>query len=122
MKHCPVCKHEVGSYHELPYKEPYTHNMPFDGLMIYGAFSAPKETLCYEDNFLHFAFYDAENNLTDHRLVQLDVENPTTISPSDQYMEDMMMADEALNDDGSSIDYENANEVVDLSDEDDLPF
>jgi len=96
--------------------------MPFDGLMIYGAFSAPKETLCYEDNFLHFAFYDAENNLTDHRLVQLDVENPTTISPSDQYMEDMMMADEALNDDGSSIDYENANEVVDLSDEDDLPF
>ena len=81
MQNCPICGKEVGVYHELSFKEPYTHNNPFDGMHIYGAYSSPKETLCNENNFLHFAFYDAERNLTDHRLVQLGVENPTTKSP-----------------------------------------
>jgi len=79
---CPICGQEVGVYHEVTFKEPYVHNSPFDGIMIYGAFSAPKETICFENNYLHFAFYDAENNLVDHRLVQLGVENPKTESPS----------------------------------------
>jgi hypothetical protein len=55
--------------------------------MIYGAYTAPKETLCFDGKFLHFAFVDAENNLTDHRLVQLGVENPSTKSPTEEYME-----------------------------------
>ena len=87
MDKCPICGGEVGAYHELTFKEPYTHNIPYDGLMIYGAYSVPKETICFENNFLHFAFWDAEGNLTDHRLVQLGVENPTTKSPSDEYNE-----------------------------------
>ena len=79
---CPICGQEVGVYHEVTFKEPYIHNNPFDGIMIYGAFSSPKETICFENNFLHFAFYDAENNLVDHRLVQLGVEVPATECPS----------------------------------------
>lgn len=79
---CPICGQEIGAYHEVTFKEPYVHNSPFDGIMIYGAFSSPKETICFENNYLHFAFYDAENNLVDHRLVQLGIENPTTESPS----------------------------------------
>ena len=84
MNKCPVCGQEVGAYHEVTFKEPYIHNHPFDGIMIYGAYSAPKETICYENNYLHFAFYDAENNLVNHRLVQLGVENPTTKIPSEE--------------------------------------
>jgi hypothetical protein len=76
MKNCPICGHEVEAYHELTHTKPYVHTSPFDGLIIYGAFSAPKETICFENNFLHFAFYDAEGNLVQHRLVQLGVENP----------------------------------------------
>jgi hypothetical protein len=87
MKNCPICGKEVDAYHEVTFKEPYIHNIPFDGLMIYGAYSAPKETICFENNFLHFAFYDADGNLTDHRLIQLAVENPSTKSPSEEYME-----------------------------------
>ena len=87
MNKCPICGSEVSIYHELTFKEPFIHNMPYDGLMIYGAYSSPKETICFENNFLHFAFWDAEGNLTDHRLVQLGVENPTTKSPSDEYFE-----------------------------------
>jgi hypothetical protein len=87
MKHCPICGKDVGQYHEVTFKEPYIHNIPFDGLMIYGAFTAPKETLCFENNFLHFAFYDAENNLVDHRLVQLGVESPTTKTATDEFWE-----------------------------------
>lgn len=87
MKNCPICGKEVGVYHEVTFKEPYIHNNPFDGLHIYGAFSAPKEAICFENNFLHFAFYDAQGNLVDHRLVQLGVENPTTLTPSEEYMD-----------------------------------
>ena len=87
MNTCPICGKEVESYHELTQTEPYIHNISYDGLMIYGAFTAPKETLCFDGKFLHFAFWDAENNLVDHRLVQLGVENPATKSPTDEYME-----------------------------------
>jgi hypothetical protein len=85
MNKCPICGQEVGVYHEVTFLEPFVHNHPFDGLMIYGAFSAPKETICFENNYLHFAFYDAENNLGDHRLVRLGVENPATKSPSEEF-------------------------------------
>lgn len=120
MKHCPICNHEVESYHELTQKEPFTHTNPFDGLMIYGAYSAPKETLCFDGTFMHFAFYDAENNLVDHRLVQLGVENPTTKSPSEEYMA-------GLNDsDNEFYDEDEWQEVTDdelyNNNEDDLPF
>lgn len=118
MKNCPICGKEVGAYHELPFDKPYTHYNPFDGIMIYGAFSAPKETLCFENNFLHFAFYDAENNLVDHRLVQLGVENPTTKSPSDEYYEGTMEYDE---DDNWEEDLA-LDEVDNYGDDDDLPF
>lgn len=87
MKNCPLCGHEVESYHELTQTKPYIHTNPFDGIMIYGAFSAPKETLCFDGKFMHFAFYDAENNLVDHRLVQLGVDNPTTKTPTDEFWE-----------------------------------
>ena len=87
MKNCPVCGKEVEAYHEVTFKEPFIHNNPFDGIHIYGAYSSPKETICFENNFLHFAFYDANENLVDHRLVQLAVKNPTTKSPSEEYME-----------------------------------
>ena len=87
MQNCPICGKEVGAYHEVTFKEPYIHNIPYDGLMIYGAYSAPKETICHQDNYFHFAFYDAEQKLTDHRLVKLGVESPTTKSPSNEYME-----------------------------------
>lgn len=96
MKFCPVCGKEVEAYHEVTFKEPYIHNNPMDGIFIYGAFSSPKETLCHERNFLHFAFYDADNVLVDHRLVQLAVEIPTTKSPSEEYNEGLA---EAMEDD-----------------------
>lgn len=87
MKYCPLCGHEVGVYHEVTQKEPYIHTNPFDGIHIYGAFSAPKETICHGFNFLHFAFYDAKNELVDHRLVKLGVENPTTKTATDEFWE-----------------------------------
>jgi len=99
---CPICGQEVGAYHEVTFKEPFIHNHPFDGIMIYGAYSAPKETICFENNYLHFAFYDSENNLVDHRLVQLGVEVPSTESPSaalaeagaDDYDDDYSLMDD----------------------------
>jgi len=98
MKNCPVCGKEVGTYHEVTFKEPFIHNNPFDGIHIYGAYSSPKETICHENNFLHFAFYDADENLVDHRLIQLGVENPTTKSPSEEYMEMSADADDDYDD------------------------
>ena len=89
MKNCPICGKEIEAYHEVTFKEPYIHNNAFDGIHIYGAYSAPKETICHENNFFHFAFYDADGNLVQHRLVQLAVDNPTTKSPSEEYMEGM---------------------------------
>lgn len=95
---CPICGQAIGEYHEVTFEEPYVHNNPYDGIMIYGAFSSPKETICFENNYLHFAFYDAENNLVDHRLVQLGVENPATKSPSEE-MGDVGAEDEYDDDD-----------------------
>jgi hypothetical protein len=122
MNTCPICGHEVGVYHELTQKEPYTHTNPFDGINIYGAFSAPKETICFENNFLHFAFYDAENNLVDHRLVQLGVDNPTTKSPTDEFWEGYNGRD--ANDFDDDDDWENEIELIgdDEEDTDELPF
>jgi hypothetical protein len=94
MNKCPICGHEVEQYHEVAFKEPYIHNIPWDGLHIYGAYSAPKATICHENNFFHFAFYDANNQLTEHRLVQLGVEHPSTKSPSEEYLEGMSNEDE----------------------------
>lgn len=124
MNNCPICGKEVNAYHEVTFKEPYTHSNPFDGMFIYGAYSSPKETICFEDNFLHFAFYDANDNLVDHRLVKLGVESPTTKCPSDEYYEAMMQAEECLNNDGSGIDYENPNriKVEDWDGGEELPF
>lgn len=85
-KQCPICGKEVDVYHEVSFTEPFVHNNPFDGLHIYGAFSAPKETICFENSFLHFAFFDANNQLTDHRLVKLGVKEPSTQSPSEEYL------------------------------------
>lgn len=96
---CPICGQDVGAYHEVTFKEPYIHNSPYDGIMIYGAFSSPKETICFENNYLHFAFYDSENNLVDHRLVQLGVEIPATESPSAALAD----ADEEGDDDDYSL-------------------
>jgi len=123
MKNCPICGHEVEAYHEVTFDKPYIHNNPYDGIHIYGAYSAPKETICFEKNFLHFAFYDAENNLVDHRLVQLAVENPTTKTATDEFWELQGESEpEYYNDDSDDFD-----EVFDDSDlnndnEDELPF
>lgn len=100
---CPICGQEVGAYHEVTFKEPYTHNSPYDGIMIYGAFSSPKETICFENNYLHFAFYDSENNLVDHRLVQLAVDAPATKSPSEE-LGDAGMEDDFWGDDEEEYD------------------
>lgn len=92
MKYCPICGKEVEAYYEVTFKEPFIHNNPFEGLLIYGAYSSPKETVCHDGNFLHFAFYNAQGELTDHRLVQLGVEHPTTqvpeLCPLDMEQED----------------------------------
>jgi hypothetical protein len=84
---CPICGHEVEEYHEVTFKEPYIHNNPFDGLAIYGAYTAPKAIICHENNYFHFAFYNAEGELVQHRLVKLGVEHPATKSPSEEYMD-----------------------------------
>lgn len=120
MKNCPVCGKEVGAYHEVTFKDPYIHNNPFDGIHIYGAYSAPKETICYENNFLHFAFYDADEKLVDHRLVKLGVENPTTKSPSEEYME---MSNEHIEYEETDVDFMNeAYDRMYSKDSDELPF
>lgn len=120
MNHtCPICGHEVGQYHEVTFKEPYVHNNPYDGIHIYGSYSAPKETICYENNFLHFAFYDAENNLVDHRLVQLGVENPTTKTATEEFWELQGESEpEYYNDESDDFDAGFFNN----DGEDDLPF
>lgn len=123
FKKCPICGHEVGQYHEVTFKEPYVHNNPYDGIHIYGAYSAPKETICYENNFLHFAFYDAENNLVDHRLVQLGVENPTTKTATEEFWE---LQDESepeyYNDDSDDFDEVFDAGFLNNDGEDGLPF
>lgn len=98
MNKCPICGHPVEAYHEVTFKEPYVHNIPWDGLVIYGAYSAPKENICHENNFLHFAFYDSEGNLVKHRLVQLGVEQPATLSPSQEYMDGLGDEDDTEDD------------------------
>lgn len=87
MNKCPICQHDVEAYHEVTFKEPFIHNNPFDGLEIYGAYAAPKQVICHENNFFHFAFYDSNGDLVQHRLVQLGVEHPATKSPSQEYMD-----------------------------------
>lgn len=119
MTECPICKGKVEVYHEVTFKEPYIHNNPYDGIHIYGAYSAPKETICYQDNFLHFAFYDADNNLVDHRLVQLGVENPTTKTASDEFWEGYT---EENFDDSFEQDESDDDRMVCSDDEDELPF
>lgn len=87
MNKCSICQHDVEKYHEVTFKEPFIHNNPFDGLEIYGAYTAPKQVICHENNFFHFAFYDSNGDLVQHRLVQLAVEHPATKSPSQVYMD-----------------------------------
>lgn len=111
---CPICGQEVGAYHEVTFKEPYIHNSPFDGIMIYGAYSSPKETICFENNYLHFAFYDAENNLVDHRLVQLGVEIPATACPSAALTG---ANEEDYNDDWDHYDYDDDEEYNPFEDD-----
>lgn len=111
MKTCPICGHAVEAYHEVTFKQPFIHNNPYDGLTIYGAYSAPKETLCHENNFLHFAFYDSNGNLVDHRLVQLGVEQPATPSPS-----------EDLADEEEDYDWTRADEGWDMDEDNGSPF
>lgn len=117
MKNCPVCGKEVEAYHEVTFKEPYIHNNPFDGIHIYGAYSSPKETICHENNFFHFAFYDAEGNLTDHRLVQLGVENPTTKSATDEFWEGYNERDPNDFDDSDGWDEDLALDEIDPYDD-----
>lgn len=90
MNKCPICNQPVEAYHEVTFTKPFVHNIPFDGLQIYGAYAAPKEAICHENNFFHFAFYDSNGDLVQHRLVQLGVERPTTKSPSEEYMEGLV--------------------------------
>lgn len=110
MKYCPICGQKVETYHEVTFDKPYIHNNPYDGIMIYGAYSAPKETLCYEKNFLHFAFYDSKGDLCEHRLVQLNVSNPKTKSPSEEISEYPDEDDDEITTIGS------------VDDDDELPF
>ncbi len=121
MNKCPVCGMEVSAYHEVTFKEPFIHNSPFDGIHIYGAYSSPKETICFQDNFLHFAFYDSENKLVDHRLVKLGVETPATKSPSEEYMEGMALADSEDDEDGEDFDPEEYYSHY-HNDDESLPF
>lgn len=85
MKNCPICCHEVGSYHEVTHTNPYMHENTIDGIRIYGKLSARRETICYSGIFFHFALYDFGNNLVEHRLVKLGVENTATKSPTDEF-------------------------------------
>lgn len=123
MNECPICKGKVEAYHEVTFDKPYIHNNPYDGIHIYGAYSAPKETICYDEKFLHFAFYDAENNLVDHRLVQLGVEKPTTKTATEEFWE-MKGEEEYYNDDGDDFDEVFDDDTVYYPDdeEDELPF
>jgi len=75
MKYCPICGKKIDSFHQLPFKEPFVHTDIMEGLSIYGAYSAGKGTLCYANDFLHFAFFDIEGRLINHTLVQLGVKN-----------------------------------------------
>lgn len=121
MNTCPICGHKIEAYHEVTFDKPYIHNNPYDGIHIYGAYSSPKETICYDEKFLHFAFYDAENNLVDHRLVQLGVENPTTKTASDEFWE-LQGEDEPEYDPFDEMDEVSEDSELYNDNEDELPF
>jgi len=72
---CPICNKPVANYYESPFKA-WQHINAFDGLMIYGPASADKQTVCENENYLHFIFADMQE-----RLVRINYSNAK--SPSE---------------------------------------
>lgn len=72
-KFCPICG-QRSAYYESPLPEPFTHYEALEGLLIWGAFSAPKEIVCKDDgNYIHFKILvDGVND--SNRLVKLNVQ------------------------------------------------
>ena len=83
MTHCPICKKEIDNYFESSHREPFIHHSPFHGLIIYGPYSAEKEVICQNEDYLHFVFVDGE-----HRLVKLGVGEDKVSDSWDTNIED----------------------------------
>ena len=60
---CPICGEKVDVYFEIDAAEPFTANDLREGLMVWGPYSADKETICQKGQFVHFKFGDIETRL-----------------------------------------------------------
>jgi hypothetical protein len=67
---CPICGNPIQSYYETDATKPYTHTNPFLGIEIWGTLHDGKQTICCNDQYVHFVF--PYNN--EHRLVKMGVE------------------------------------------------
>lgn len=55
LTHCPICKTKIDDYAECRTATPFTAYDPMEGLIAWGAYSAPKETVCYTGRqYIHF--------------------------------------------------------------------
>ena len=60
---CPKCEKEIEAYFEADTATPFTSKNPYDGLIIWGPYSAQKEVICEVPGFIHFRFADLEDRL-----------------------------------------------------------
>ncbi len=59
---CPICGNPIQSYYETEATKPYTHTNPFLGIEIWGTLHDGKQTICCNDQYVHFVFpYDNEH-------------------------------------------------------------
>ena len=66
---CPLCSKQIDEYFETEVTKPWTHYHPYLGLEIWGPIDAGKQTLCENEEFIHFQFASGA-----HRLVKMGVD------------------------------------------------
>ena len=61
LTQCPICLLPVSDYSEVRTDKPFTAYNPFEGLNAWGAYSIPKQTLCFKGGqIIHFKIGDSE--------------------------------------------------------------
>lgn len=58
LSKCPVCGENIDRFYATSAKEPFAHTDPLIGLLVWGAYSIHKETICATSEYVHFKIGD----------------------------------------------------------------
>lgn len=77
---CPFCGGKINKRYEIHADEAFTAYNPFQGLVVWGPYSAEKEIICEKNGVVHFRIGE------EHRLVKM-LGNPDYIQHDENFKE-----------------------------------